>query len=206
MLGYLLLGVSYAFAAAVQPGPLQTYLISRTLTGGLRRAVPGAFAPLLSDPPIIVLVLLVLKLMPVWLVLVLQCAGGFFLFYLAWGAYKTWRDFEPGKPIEISSGNQTFFKAATVNLLNPAPYIGWSTVMGPLLRKAWLEAPANGIALLAGFYAMLILGTIAILGLFATARELGPRVTRALVGISAFALAGFGIYELWLGVNTLLKG
>jgi threonine/homoserine/homoserine lactone efflux protein len=206
MLTYLVLGVTYAFAAAVQPGPFQTYLISRTLTDGLRRAIPGAFAPLLSDPPIIVLVLLVLRLMPPRLVLVLQGVGGLFLLYLAVGAYKTWREFDPEGPIQVASGRQTLLKAALVNLLNPAPYLGWSLVMGPLLRQGWQAAPRNGIALLAGFYSMLIFGTIAILGVFAAARRIGPRLTRALVGISAFALAGFGFYELWSGIATLLKG
>ncbi len=76
MPGYLILGMTYAFAAAVQPGPLQTYLISQTLANGWRRTIPAAFAPLLSDGPIIILVLLVLSNMPGWLVQVLQCAGG----------------------------------------------------------------------------------------------------------------------------------
>ena len=206
MPGYLILGVTYAFAAAVQPGPFQTYLISRTLTDGLRRAIPGAFAPLLSDGPIIALVLLFLSSVPPWLVLVLQSAGGLFLLYLAVGALKTWRRFDTGRIQEASSSRQTLFRAALVNLLNPAPYLGWSLVMGPLLLKGWQEAPANAIALLAGFYATLILGTIGILVLFAAARKLGPRVNRALVGISAIALACFGLYELWSGISALWKG
>jgi threonine/homoserine/homoserine lactone efflux protein len=36
MLLYLLQGITYGFAAAVQPGPLQTYLISQTLRNGWR--------------------------------------------------------------------------------------------------------------------------------------------------------------------------
>ena len=151
MPGYLILGMTYAFAAAVQPGPFQTYLISQTLSNGWRRTVPAAFAPLLSDGPIIVLVLLVLSRMPGWLAQVLQCAGGVFLLYLAVGAFKTWRDYDIKKAIQGQSSRQTVFKAALVNLLNPAPWLGWSLVMGPLLLKGWRETPANGIALLVGF-------------------------------------------------------
>src|SRR5450759_1935189 len=132
MLGYLILGMTYAFAAAVQPGPFQTYLISQTLTNGWRRTIPAAFAPLLSDGPIIALVLLILSRMPGWLVQVLQCAGGAFLLTLAFGAFKTWRDFDVKKAVEGQSSRKTVFKAVMVNLLNPAPYIGWSLVMGPL--------------------------------------------------------------------------
>ena len=74
MTTYLILGMTYAFAAAVQPGPFLTFLISQTLTTGWPRTFPGAFAPLLSDIPIIALVLLVLSRMPAWLVQLLQLA------------------------------------------------------------------------------------------------------------------------------------
>ncbi len=202
MTGYLILGITYAFAAAVQPGPFQTYLISQTLTNGWRRTVPAAFAPLFSDGPIIALVLLVLSRMPAWLVQVLQGAGGVFILYLAFGAFKTWRDFDVTKAVEVRSSRQTVLKAITVNLLNPAPYIGWSLVMGPLLIKGWREAPANGIALLTGFYVTMIIVTLGIMLLFSAARNLGPRVNRALVGVSAIALTCFGLYELWLGTGA----
>ena len=56
MLKYLILGISFAFAAAVQPGPLQTYIISQTLKNGWRSTLPASFAPLLSDGPILILV------------------------------------------------------------------------------------------------------------------------------------------------------
>jgi threonine/homoserine/homoserine lactone efflux protein len=202
MPGYLIMGITYAFAAAVQPGPFQAYLISQTLTNGWRRTIPAAFAPLLSDGPIIALVLLVLSRMPGWLVQVLQCAGGVFLLYLAVSAFKSWRNFDGKKAVQIHSSRQTVLKAAMVNLLNPSPYIGWSLVMGPLLLKGWRETPANGIALLIGFYVTMILVTLGIMLLFATARNLGPRVSRALVGLSAIALACFGLYELWLGTGA----
>ncbi|MCK7498353.1 MAG: hypothetical protein MZW92_52770 [Comamonadaceae bacterium] len=64
MLSYVTLGAAYAFAAAVQPGPFQAHLVASTLTRGLRRTLPAVLAPLLSDVPIIVLVLLVLTQVP----------------------------------------------------------------------------------------------------------------------------------------------
>jgi threonine/homoserine/homoserine lactone efflux protein len=202
MWSYLILGMTYAFAVAVQPGPLQTYLISQTLSNGWKRTVLAAFAPLISDGPIIVLVLLILSRMPAWLVQVLQSAGGVFLLYLAFGAFKTWRDFDVKKEVQAQSSRQTVLKAAMVNLLNPNPYIGWSLVMGPLLIKGWREAPANGIALLTGFYTILVLVTLGIMLLFAAARNLGPKVSQTLVGVSAIALTCFGLYEIWLGTGA----
>ena len=145
MLGYLILGITYAFAAAVQPGPFQIYLISQTMSNGWRSTFPAIFAPLLSDGPIILMVLLVLSQMPVWLAQGLQFAGGIFLLYLAVGAFKTWRTFEMKNVIQDQTGRQTTIRGALVNLLNPNPWLAWSLVMGPLLLKGWRETPINGI-------------------------------------------------------------
>ena len=197
-------GITFAFAAAVQPGPLQAFLVSQALSRGWRRTLPAAFAPLLSDGPIILLVLFVLTHVPAWLVTLLQGLGGLFLLTLAFGAWKSWRDYTALQAAPPPERQQTLFKAALINLLNPNPYLGWSLVMGPLLLKGWREAPAYGIALLIGFYVPLIACSLGIVLLFASARSLGPKVGRALVGISALALAAFGLYEVWQGVSAFL--
>jgi hypothetical protein len=57
--------------------------------------------------------------------------------------------------------------------------------------------------LLVGFYATLVVSLIGTIILFSTARNLGPRVSRVLIGISAIALACFGVYELWSGIAAL---
>jgi threonine/homoserine/homoserine lactone efflux protein len=204
MFPYLIFGMTYAFACAVQPGPFLAYLIAQALAHGWRRTLPAAFAPLLSDGPVILLTLLLLTQMPVWLAPVLRLAGGCFLLYLAYGACQVWRTYDPDGPADVSSGRQGLVKAATVNLLNPGPYLGWSLVMGPLLLQGWRERPAHGIALLAGFYGVMVLSLAGIIILFATARGLGPRVNRVLVGLSALALAAFGCYQLWAGLYAHL--
>jgi threonine/homoserine/homoserine lactone efflux protein len=203
---YLFLGITYAFAAAVQPGPFQTYLISQSMSHGWRSTIPAAFAPLLSDGPIILLVLLLLSQIPFWLTQVLQCAGGIFLLYLAMGAFKTWHNYTMTNSLQNQTGPQTALKGALVNFLNPNPWLAWSLVMGPLLLKGWRETPINGISLLVGFYGTMILVTLGIILLFASARNLGPRVSRILVGISAIAMACFGLFELWSGLKVLLHG
>ncbi len=195
---YLILGMAYAFAAAVQPGPLQTYLISQTLSHGWRRTLPAAFCPLISDGPVIVLVLLVLSRVPVWLAQGLRLAGGLYVLYLAWGAVKAWRGYDA---TDMAPAPSTLLRAALVNVLNPNPYISWSLVLGPLLLKGWREAPANSVALLAGFYGTMVLSLAGTIVLFAAARNLGPRVTRVLIGLSSVALACFGCYLLWSGAG-----
>ena len=198
MAEYLLFGLTYGFAAAVQPGPFTAYLISRALTQGWRRTLPAIFAPLLSDGPIAVLVLLVLTRTPAGLVQWLHLLGGAFVLYLAYGAWRAWRDYDAPAATPART-ERSFLEAATVNLLNPNAYLGWSLVLGPRLLEGWHETPAHGIAVVASFYATMLAGFAGIVLLFHLSRGAGPRITRVLVGASALALAGFGAYQLWLG-------
>ena len=200
MLGYVIQGIGYGFAAAVQPGPFQTYLISQTLSRGWRRALPVALGPLVSDGPIVALVLLVLSRVPESLQRFLYIAGGLFILYLARNAFLTWRNFDMAAAVAAQSGQQSLLKAGLMNALSPGPYMYWSLVTGPVLLAGWREAPANGIGFLAGFYVALIASLAGLVVLFGTARKLGPRVTRALLGVSAVALLGFGLFQLWQGI------
>ena len=201
MLPYILLGVGYGFAAAVQPGPFQTYLISQTLTKGWKRSLLIAFAPLVSDGPIIALCLFVLNQVPLWLQRFLYIAGGLFVLYLAFGAYTAWKNFDSNQ-LSAEEGNQkSILKGALMIMISPGPYIYWSLVTGPILLRGWRESPVFGLGFLAGFYATVILGLITIILLFGKARELGPKVNRALIGFSALTLLCFGLYQLWSGVR-----
>jgi threonine/homoserine/homoserine lactone efflux protein len=200
MLVYLLFGVTYAFAAAIQPGPFQTFIISRTLENGWKRTLPAAFAPLLSDGPIIVLVLLILTSVPPWLLRFLQIGGGLLLLYLAYSSFRSFLNFDKLNKPEESKPNNTLLKAVLVNLLNPAPYIGWSLIMGPMFIKGYQQSAADGIALIAGFYITIVLAQMGIILLFGLAKNLGPKVTRITLGIAAAGLAAFGVYLLWQGV------
>ena len=203
MLQYLIIGVTYAFAAVVQPGPFQVFLLSQTLSKGWRRALSAAFGPLISDLPVILIVLLLLSNLPPHFISVLQIAGGLFLLYLAFNAYKTWKNFDSPKPPPPHSNQQTLLSAVMVNLLNPNPYLGWSLVLGPLLLKGWHQNPANGIVLLVSFYVTLTMGMIITILFFAAAGKFGSRLNRLLIGISVIALSCFGFYELWSGIHGL---
>lgn len=203
MFSYLIFGITYAFAAAVQPGPLQTYIISQTLKKGWRSTLPAAFAPVISDIPILILILFLLSTMPANFIVILRIGGGLFLLYLAFKAFQSWQQFEADKTAIDESGRQTLFNAVFVNLLNPNPYLGWSLIMGPLFLEGWKIAPANGIALIASFYLTMILTLAGIIILFGFARKLGPQVSKVLIGLSSFVLLAFGIYQLWLGIISV---
>ncbi len=198
---YLLQGIGYGLAAASQPGPFQTYIISQTLTRGWKRTLPAALAPLISDGPIILLCVLVLSQVPVWLERFLYIAGGLFILYLAYGTFKSWKNFDSQISQTELTAKQSVLKAVLMNIFNPGPYIFWTLVTGPILIKGWRETPINGIGFLAGFYITLVSSLAAIILIFGTAAKLGPKFNRALLGISAIMLFCFGVYQLWQGLH-----
>jgi threonine/homoserine/homoserine lactone efflux protein len=204
MLNALLLGGGFAFAAALQPGPLQGFLVSRVAATGWRRTLPACLAPLISDGPIALVVLLVLDRLPPAFLQLLRAAGGLLLLYLAWVAFRQWR--QPAEAAAGASAPRTLFQATLVNLLNPNPYLGWALVLGPATLAAWHRAPAAAVALLAAFYGTMVVMLAAFILAVGTAHRLGPRAERALVALSALVLAGLGIYLLASGVLDLAAG
>lgn len=197
---YIVQGIGYGLAAAAQPGPLQTYLISQALMKGWKKSLPSALAPLISDGPIIALCVFALSQVPAWLQRFLYLAGGLFVLYLAYGAYQSWKKFDPGVPSPDRGASQSVLKAALTNALAPGPYIFWTLVTGPILIRGWRETPLYGVSFLLGFYITMILSLFAIIIVFGLARQLGPKVNRVLLGVSAIALFWFGLYQLKLGI------
>jgi len=206
MWGYIVQGLGYGLTAAAQPGPFQTYVISQTMRKGWRRALPMALAPLVSDGPIIALVLLLLSQVPSSLEHVLYMVSGVFILYLAVNAFFAWRNFDAEDATPSGETPRSLFHAALMNALSPGPYIYWSMVTGPILLDGWREAPVRGIGFMGGFYAALVGSMGALILVFGSARRLGAKVERGLLGVSTVALVGFGLYQLWRGIGGWVIG
>lgn len=204
MIQYILLGGSLAFGAAMQPGPLQAFLLSRTVANGWRRTLPACVSPLLSDGPIALLALLFVGHLPRAAQGALRAAGGVLLLYLAGAALRKLR--APARPGPAEPPPRTLFQAVLVNLLNPAPYLSWTFVLGPISLAAWHQRPVDAIAFLVTFYGGMVSLLAVFIFLAGTARFLGPRGQRALLFASALILAGLGIYLLIAGITGLTSG
>lgn len=196
MLSSFLLGSGLAFAAVLQPGPLQAYFLSSVAQRGWRRTLPAALSPLLSDGPILLVVLLVLTRLPDDAARLLQAAGGLLLLYFAWAAYRDWRRGPAPATQPKSAAPRTLLEATGINLLNPNPWLGWSLVMGPALIAAWQDSAASGIAFLIAFYGVIVGGSALLILLLGTTRFLSPRLRHSLILFSAILLGGLGLYRL----------
>ena len=201
---YLLYAAGIGFSAGVTPGPLQAVFLSYAIKGGWKKALPAAFAPLVTDGPVILLVLVILNNLPESFLRALQIGGAIFIFYLAWEsmqAYLKFRDIVEA-PQETGTWG-TLLKAATMNLLGPGPWLFWSLINGPKLLLTWSVSPWWSAAYLASFYGVFILSNIALILLFSSMRRLGEKVRRAMLLVSALILAGFGIYQLLQGLRLI---
>ncbi len=150
----LLAGLVLGLSAGFSPGPLSLLVISQTLKHGTHEGVKVAFAPLITDAPIITLTMVVLAQIANSQTLfgLLSIVGGMYLLYLAYESFCA-------SGVELSESSdapQSLVKGAIVNFLNPSPYIFWLTVGAPTIIKAWVETPLAAIAFLGVFYLCLV--------------------------------------------------
>lgn len=203
MLSILLSAATIGFSAGVTPGPLQAVFLSYAIKSGWKKALPAAFAPIVSDGPVILLVLLLLNNVSDTFIHVLQIGGALFLLYLAWDSYRAFRQFKEVEEQAETSGFKTLLKATLLNVLAPGPWLFWSLINGPNLLEAWAVSPWWGAGYLVSFYGVFILTNIVLILLFSSMRQLGEKVRRALLLAAAVVLAGFAVYQFLQGVGVI---
>jgi len=195
----VLIGLGLGLAAGVSPGPLLTLVVSSTLARGFGAGFRVALAPLITDAPIILLAVLVLRdLPPSWLALVTSL-GGCVVIYLGIGTLRSRiQDRESGQ--ETGGSSLDLWQGAVVNLLNPHPWIFWVTVQGPMLIQGWRRNPVIGLAFVIAFYAAIVGSKVAVAWLVGRGRNaLSDRWYRRL-------LVGCGILLVGMGVFLVLQG
>jgi threonine/homoserine/homoserine lactone efflux protein len=200
MISLILRGAGFGFTAGTVPGPLHTYLMNETLLQGFRRSFIIVLSPLLSDIPIILLMILVLDNVSDGVIRALEIFGGLFVLYLARNAWKQSQEETLLKPSEASSPRFAMWQALLVNWLNPNPYIFWGTVLGPLLLEGLEKSIWHGAAFLLAFYGV-FLGVMTIVGLtFHYARGLDERWLRGMLRCSVVILTFFGLRFIYQGI------
>jgi threonine/homoserine/homoserine lactone efflux protein len=94
-------------------------------------------------------------------------------------------------------------QAATINILNPNPYLGWSLVLGPAVLAAWRQNSMSAVVLIIAFYTTMVTVLACTIFLFGTTRFLGSAGRHKLILISVVTLAILGAYQI---TAALLKG
>lgn len=202
MIELLAKACTLGLSAAASPGPFQAFLLAESVQKGFKRSISLAFAPLLSDGPIIILVSLVLSRAPDAFLTLLQIAGGLFILYLAYGAFMSLR-----KPVLVEQEQPAAYpgvlKATLTNFLNPNPWIFWTVLGAPLLLQAWQQHSSLAIGFLLGFYLTMITVLIVLIFVFSRSAKLGPKFSKGLLAFSVVALTGFGVFQIITGFSGL---
>ena len=166
MITVLSAALVYGLTGGLAPGPLMAMVITQTLRHGAREGIKTALAPLITDGPIIVLLLLFLRaIRPLlgWIGL----AGVAYLLYLAWESWNA-----PPPSAEASAAPpRAIVRGALVNFLNPSPWLFWLTAGTPMLVKAWSHGAAVTAAFVAIFFVCLVGSKIVLAAVLARSRE-----------------------------------
>jgi threonine/homoserine/homoserine lactone efflux protein len=149
-----LVGVMFGLSAGFAPGPLLTLVIRQTLQHRAREGVLVAAAPILTDVPIILASLLVLRQLSAFepVLGLIATAGGIYVLYLAYETLKTAPVTIAAAPVEPHS----LRKGALTNALNPHPYLFWATVGAPFVLAARQSDPSAAWAFICTFYVLLV--------------------------------------------------
>jgi len=147
----IIAALTLGMTAGLKPGPLGIYVIHQTLLHGARSGLLASFAPFVSDGPIILgsfLLVNSFKQFDIFITLI-SILGALYIAYIAIRLIIA-------SPVtqQPETAPSSFLTAVKINLLNPAPYIFWSTVGGTYLLQ-------NDLAH-AALFAILFLATLSI--------------------------------------------
>lgn len=195
MATYFLEGLALGFGSGVAPGPMFALVLSAALRGGFRNGAVVAMAPLITDIPIVILCLTVVSQLSDDAVRALTLAGAA---VLLWYAYEAARDARTtsladlrGSAERAPSARRSLRQGVVANFLNPSPWLFWLGVGGPLVTRAWDEAPLNAAAFVVPFYALLVGSKVVLAWAVGAGRgRLSDRSYRAVLVAAAVMLLG----------------
>lgn len=197
-------GVLLGFSAGLSPGPMLVLVLAQTLRHGPREGCKIAMTPLVTDPPIILVTLLLASKLAQQgpLLGFVSIAGGAFVLFLAWESLRPARKGAEA-PVEPP---RSWFKGIVTNLLNPHPWIFWLTVGAAILARAMEQGWTVAAAFLFGFYLLLVGSKIGVALLAGRSRDLlagrpyrvTMRVLAALLALLALLLFREGLKHLAL--------
>ncbi len=154
MIYFLTIGTVLGLSAGFTPGPLLMLVISETLQHDIKSGVKVAFAPIITDLPIIILTLFVLsKLTSFHSILgVISLVGGVFILFMSYESIRT-------KRVELNLKKLTprsLIKGVLANALSPHPYLFWFSVGAPIMTKAISLNISALLVFIMSFYTFLV--------------------------------------------------
>lgn len=148
-----------------------------------------------------------LSMFPVWLISLLRIAGGLYILFLAWDAFKSSigtvgilsaRTDEESSPSAIVKG-------LLLNFLNPNVYIFWATIGVPTILDGWQKSPLHGISFGLGFYLTMVPVTMGWIYLLGTIGNLNPKIRARIGKFIILMLIFFGMMMIYSGISDWIS-
>jgi threonine/homoserine/homoserine lactone efflux protein len=213
-------GVAFGLALAAPPGPMNAVIAEESV---LRGWLPGFRAGLGAATADFIFFLLAVAGVVTFvrrsaLVTGLMVGlGGILMLYFAYGAVTDIRGTFTDVDAALDESSRGFRKAFVLALTNPYQVVFWLTVGVGLLEPGTLDALAPLSETLSGLLVVetgspaLLVGLFVGIGLWITgfpaalvgAQRRVDRLAPAVAGLSAFVLAGFGVFYLVRAAETL---
>jgi threonine/homoserine/homoserine lactone efflux protein len=153
-LGFLFSGIIFGLAAGISPGPLLALVFSETIKYGKKEGFKIAFAPLITDLPIVLFVLLILSRLTKYdlVVGIITLFGAAYLIYLGVENLRV-----KINKFEVKLEKKGALKRGIIaNFLSPHPYLFWLFIGGPMILKSLNMHVFATILFILGFYSLLV--------------------------------------------------
>ncbi|RLC23511.1 MAG: LysE family translocator [Deltaproteobacteria bacterium] len=202
MIHYLTIGVVLGLSAGLAPGPLLTLVISETILHDIRAGIRVALAPLVTDPPIILLTVFILaKLSNFHGILgIISIVGGFVVLGMGIKGLKF-----KGLKIDVQKArSRSLLKGILVNFLSPHPYLFWLSVGAPTMTRANDRHVFAAAVFVISFYLLLVGSKIVLAVLVGKSKTfLKGRVYIYTMKFLGFALCALAVFLFKDGLELL---
>jgi len=193
MIHYLTIGSILGLSAGLAPGPLLALVVSETIVHDIRAGIKVALAPLVTDPPIIVLTVFILSRLAGFhgILGIISMVGGLVVLVMGIQGIRA-----NGLEVDIQKAKpRSLAKGILVNSLSPHPYLFWLSVGSPTMIRAKDQHIFVAAAFVISFYFLLIGSKIVLAILVGKSKTfLKGRVyiyTMKFLGVALCVLAGF---------------
>ena len=188
----IIAAVTLGITAGLKPGPLSIYVIHQTLLHGARSGLLASLAPFVSDGPIILGSFLLINSFRHFdlFITIISLLGALYIAFIAVRLLIS-----TAVTQQPAGAPSSFLTAVKINLLNPAPYVFWSTVGGTYLVQ-------NDLAD-ASVFAILFLATLGMTKFIMaiSIKKLGDRFSERLISHLLKLLA---IFLLFFAIRLLI--
>lgn len=198
------MGALFGLSAGLSPGPLLTLVISSTLQHNKAEGIKIAFAPLITDLPVILVTYFVFSRFSQYTFMLgfVSIIGGI---YIARLGYETLKVKELALEIQEIKP-ESFKKGILTNLLNPNPYLFWLTVGIPIAFKAYDISLGAVILFFLSFY-VLIVGSVIVIALLVDRSKtfLKNKAYTWIMRLLGMALFVFALFFFYDGIKILFN-